>query len=65
MLDPFRFSAVCPKCKDVRSQSGFTRRALRRLLVRDEAIEAYCVVCDKFWPLSEDERAALAKQLAD
>ena len=59
----FSFESVCPKCKDVRRQEGFSSRSLLRLLQRNQLIEAYCVVCDEFWPISVSERAALAKAL--
>ena len=60
----FSFVSVCLKCKGVRSQSGFGGRTLFRLLQRNQPIEAYCVVCDEFWPISVSERAALARGLA-
>jgi|SRR5215831_2098419 len=57
------FAATCPKCKDVRYQRGYTPRSLFRLLGRNHQIEAYCVVCDEFWPISAAERRALAERL--
>ena len=60
----FSFESVCPKCKDVRRQGGFGTRTLFRLLQHKQPIEAYCVVCDEFWPISVSERTALAKALA-
>ena len=63
MLDSFSFTSVCPKCNDVRAQGGFGSRTLLRLLDRNQPIEAYCVVCDEFWPISVGERAALARAL--
>jgi hypothetical protein len=63
MLDAFSFMAVCPKCNDVRSQGGFGSRTLLRLLKHNKPIEAYCRVCDEFWPISHSERAALASAL--
>jgi len=59
----FSFMSVCPKCKDVRRQEGFSSRSLLRLLQRNQLIEAYCVVCDEFWPISVSERAALVRAL--
>ena len=59
----FSFMSVCPKCKDVRRQEGFSSRSLLRLLQRNQLIEAYCVVCDELWPISVSERAALARAL--
>jgi len=57
------FAAVCPKCKDVRLQRGYTPRSLFRLLGNNHPIEAYCVVCDEFWPISAKERRALIERL--
>jgi hypothetical protein len=54
---------VCPRCKVVRSQEGFGRRTLLRLLEHNQPIEAYCVFCDAFWPIRFSERAALARAL--
>ena len=59
----FSFMSVCPKCKDVRRQEGFSSRSLLRLLQRNQLIEAYCVVCDELWPISVSERAALVRAL--
>jgi hypothetical protein len=28
-------------------------------------IEAYCIVCDEFWPISESERDALGRGLVE
>ena len=63
LLDSFRFPSLCPKCNDVRSQGGFGSRTLLRLLIRNQPIEAYCVVCDECWEISANERAALARRL--
>jgi hypothetical protein len=60
----FSFVSVCPRCKDIRSQEGFGRRTLLRLLEHNQPIEAYCVFCDEFWPIRFSERAALARALA-
>ena len=65
-LRPFElapFAAMCPKCKDVRFQRGYTPRSLFRLLGSNHAIEAYCVVCDQFWPISAKERRTLVERL--
>lgn len=61
----FSFTSVCPKCKDARSQAGFGSRALLRLLRHNHPIEAYCIVCDEFWPISESERDALGRGLVE
>jgi hypothetical protein len=60
----FSFVSVCLKCKGVRSQSGFGGRTLFRLLQHNQPIEAYCVVCDEFWAISEEERTEIARRLA-
>jgi hypothetical protein len=50
-----------------RAFSGGIRRfgglILIRLLQHNQPIEAYCAVCDEFWPISVSERAALAAAL--
>lgn len=61
VFDSVPFMAVCPKCKDVRSQAGYSPRSLFWLLNRDRPIEAYCVVCDEHWPISVQERERLAE----
>ena len=63
LLDSARFSSVCPTCNDTRSQLGYTARTLSRLLGRNRPIEAYCVICNAFWPISAAERAHLAAEL--
>ena len=63
-LEAAPFTSVCPKCKDVRFQRGYTPRSLFRLLGGNHPIEAYCVVCDRFWPVSAQERYAIARRLA-
>ena len=57
------FAAVSPKCKDVRFQRGYTPRSLFRLLGCNHPIQAYCVVCDEFWPIGTKERRALTERL--
>ena len=63
MFQAVPFAALCPKCQDVRYQRGYTPRSLCRFLGRDHPIEAHCVVCDEFWPISAAERRALAARL--
>ena len=65
MLESVPFMSTCPKCKDLRYQQGFGDRTLRRLLSRNHPIEAYCVVCGEFWPISATERSELARRLTD
>jgi hypothetical protein len=57
------FAAMCPRCNDVRYQHGYTPRSLSRLLGREHAIEAHCVVCREVWPISAEERRVLAERL--
>ena len=64
MRDLASFVSVCPKCRDARAQRGYGGRALLRLLKGNHPIEAYCVVCDEFWAISEEERAEIARRLA-
>jgi hypothetical protein len=64
MRDLASFVSVCPKCGDARAQRGYGTRALLRLLKGNHPIEAYCVVCDEFWAISEDERSEIARRLA-
>jgi len=58
--DSLRFMSTCPNCKDARFQQIYGFRALVTFLVHYQPIEAYCAVCDEFWPISADERAELA-----
>jgi len=57
------FSSSCPKCGQPRSERGFSRAALLRLLKADHPIEAYCGMCDEFWVITSGERAAIASEL--
>jgi hypothetical protein len=63
LLEVAPFAAMCPKCHDVRFQHGYSPRSLSRLLAREQAIEAYCVVCEELWPISAGERRLLAERL--
>jgi hypothetical protein len=58
------FTSICPKCQAQQPQNGFSRAALRRLLSGGYPIEAYCVACDDFWPISLEERVAIGVILA-
>ena len=63
LLEVAPFAAMCPRCNDVRYQHGYTPRSLSRLLGREHAIEAHCVVCREVWPISATERRVLAERL--
>jgi hypothetical protein len=58
------FVSTCPKCGRPEPQLAFSGRALQRSLDERQCIEAYCAMCDVFWPISASERAALAQDLA-
>jgi hypothetical protein len=58
------FVSTCPACGSQRSQNGYTPRAIARLLERSHTIDAYCVPCDVLWPISADERRAMARLIA-
>jgi len=59
MNEPIPFMSRCPSCGERRLQDGYTRRALLRLVNTHGSIEAYCIVCDGFWPVSALERAGI------
>ena len=58
-----RFVATCPRCRRSQSQQAFSRAALLRLLDDDLEIQAYCVSCHSFWPISEPERFTIIEEL--
>ena len=57
------FVSKCPGCTRDQPQNGFSRSALQRLLDGGYPIEAYCVICDEFWPVSLWQRLTLAERL--
>jgi hypothetical protein len=58
------FISTCPKCSEQQPQRGFSRSALERLLRGGHPIEAYCVGCDEFWPVSVEERREIVERLS-
>ena len=50
---------MCPKCAKIQPQRGYDRNSLLRLLNGGYPVEAYCVACDEYWPLSIKERVVL------
>jgi len=54
------FVSTCPNCKDARFQRGCSFHTLVTFLVSNQPIEAYCAVCNEFWPISANDRAELA-----
>jgi len=65
MNEPVPFMSRCPQCGQRRLQDGYPRRLLRRLLNTNSAIEAYCIPCDHFWPISPLERNGIVIGLGD
>lgn len=58
------FASVCLRCGQEQPQPGYTRSALLNLFNSGYPIEAYCVTCDVFWPISPEERICIAEALA-
>jgi hypothetical protein len=58
--DSLGFVSTCPNCKDARFQPGYSFHGLVTFLVSSQPIEAYCAVCNEFWPISANDRAELA-----
>ena len=63
MHESLPFVSICPKCREEQPQRGYSRGVLLRLLKADDRIEAYCVTCDEFWPISSRERMRIAESL--
>jgi hypothetical protein len=59
MADSAPFSSECPKCNHDRVQTAYSREELIQQLRTGADIEAYCISCDEFWPLSTEDRADL------
>jgi len=58
------FASTCPHCEREQVQDRFTVADLMRLLYGGYPIEAYCVICDAFWPVSIQERVELGDAVA-
>ena len=58
------FVSTCPSCKREQPQDAFTVAELARLLNSGHPIEAYCVPCDEFWPISVRQRVELGEVVA-
>ena len=58
------FAATCPICKREQQQEGFTVADLMTLLYGGYPIEAHCVGCDQFWPVSLQKRVELGDVVA-
>jgi len=61
--DEVSFLSTCPRCTREQFQQGFSRAVVERLLDSGYPVEAYCAMCDQFWPISAQERAAVARRL--
>ena len=57
------FPSMCPRCGRERRQHGYSRRTLFFLLNTGRSIDAYCVVCNVCWALSESERHAISSSM--
>ena len=64
MSDAIVFASTCPQCKRDQPQDDFTVADLLRLLDGGYPIEGYCVICDRFWPISLQERVRLSEVVA-
>jgi hypothetical protein len=58
------FFSICPACGQHQLQLAYTRRALVSLLTTGNIIDAYCLACDVVWPVSAQERNAVAIAIA-
>jgi hypothetical protein len=58
------FVSTCPSCKRQQPQDAFAVADLVRLLNGGYPIEAYCVPCDEFWPISFEKRVELIEVVA-
>ena len=57
------FPSMCPRCGRERRQHGYSRRTLFFSLNTGRSIDAYCVVCNVCWALSESERHAISSSM--
>lgn len=64
MTQTIVFVSTCPSCQREQPQDAFTVADLMRLLNGGHPIEAYCVPCDKFWPITVQERVELGEAVA-
>jgi hypothetical protein len=58
------FASICPHCHRDQPQDGFTVADLQRLFDGGYPVEGYCGICDKFWPISLQERVRLSEVVA-
>jgi len=61
-FDSAPFMSMCPTCSEPRIQLGYSPGGLLRRINGDRPIEACCVICNQFWPITAQERLRLAKE---
>jgi hypothetical protein len=64
MTQAVLFVSTCPTCQREQPQDAFTVADLVRLLNGGYPIEAYCVPCDDFWPITFEKRVELGEVVA-
>ena len=57
--------SYCPKCGQFRVMDAYTIDDLRRRVETGQPIDAWCQRCDEHWVFNEQERAGVAKGLAE
>jgi hypothetical protein len=62
-FDSTPFMSMCPTCSEPRLQLGYSPGGLLRRINGDRPIEACCVICNQFWPLTAQDRVRLTKEL--
>ena len=58
------FKAICPTCGREELQKTLTFAALERLIDGCYPIEAYCAVCDDFWPVNIQKRVEIIEAVS-
>jgi hypothetical protein len=63
LSDSVPFMSMCPTCNEPRLQMGYSPWGLHRRLNGNRHIEAHCAICHRFWPITNEERERLAREL--
>ena len=63
MSQSIAFASMCPNCKRAQPQE-FTTVSLALLLKGGYPIEAYCMRCEEFWSINDQQRNELVEALA-
>ena len=58
------FLATCPRCQCEQLQHGFTAADLMGLLYSGYPVQAYCVFCERTWPVGLQKRVELGEVVA-